>query len=456
VVTLRDITEAHHLSERLAYQASHDLLTGLANRQTFERQLKRAISETASTSKSAAFCFIDLDQFKVINDTVGHLVGDQLLQQVARLLSDKVHPGDVLARLGGDEFGLLLRGCSLRRAERAAQKLVAVLNEYRFYHDGHVFEVGASIGITVINRATQSINEVMSQADLACYAAKDHGRNRVHIYKKCDAFLSRRREEMHQAGGIRSALDQDRFTLFAQPIKAVAGDGGLPDRIEILLRMTDAEDRLIMPSCFIPAAERYGFMDEIDRWVIKNTVAHLGQALINAADLRVNINLSGATLNDDGLLDYVRLVLQDAKVSAHRICFEITETSAIRNLVKTEVFIQELRASGCKFALDDFGSGLSSLNYLKRLPVDYLKIDRTFIRDVRCDITSRAMVSAIHQMAKALGIETVAEGIEDRITLNVLKDLGIDFAQGFQVGRPEPLERFAVSQRPVVAIAPSL
>lgn len=442
VTTLRDVTEAHQLSERLAYQASHDVLTGLTNRQAFEQHLNKAIDDTANNCRSAVFCFIDLDQFKIINDTAGHLVGDRLLQQVARLLNDWVRDGDVLARLGGDEFGLLLQGCSLRRAERAAEKLVSVLNDYRFFHEGHVFEVGACIGMSVINRYTRDISEVMSQADLACYAAKDHGRNRVHIYKKRDAFLSRRREEMQVAGGIRAALDQDRFVLFAQPIKETAEEGSQSERVEILVRMTGDANQLIMPGSFIPAAERYGFMEEIDRWVIGKTVTYLTETLKKSSDLRVNINISGATLGDDTLLDFVRQALEEADVPADRVCFEITETAAIRNLVKTEAFIRELKASGSEFALDDFGSGLSSLNYLKRLSVDYLKIDRTFIRDICHDGSSRAMVAAIHQMAKALGIETVAEGIEDRRTLGILKDLGVNFVQGFEVGTPKPLAYF--------------
>ncbi len=443
IITLRDVTEASNLSERLAYQASHDLLTGLVNRQAFEQHLKQALQETANNSRTAVFCFIDLDQFKIINDTVGHLVGDQLLQQVAKLLLDKIHRGDVLARLGGDEFGLLLRGCSLRRAERAAENLVAALNDFRFLHEGHVFEVGASVGIAVINRYSQDVGEVMSQADLACYAAKDHGRNRVHIYKKRDAFLRRRREEMHQAGGIRAALDQDQFTLYAQPIAKVSATGHeVPDRLEILLRMKGEGNQLIMPASFIPAAERYGFMKEIDRWVVGKTMDYLRATLNQPGAMRVNVNLSGVTLNDDALLNYVGDVLQKVEITAKRVCFEITETAAIRNLAKTEVFIQQLRALGAEFALDDFGSGLSSLNYLKRLPVDYLKIDRTFIRDIRQDDSSRAMVAAIHQMAKALGIKTVAEGVESRTTLGVLNELDIDHAQGFEIGMPAPLLNF--------------
>jgi len=449
VITLRDVTEAHRLSERLAYQASHDELTGLINRRAFEQDLNIAIEETANNSRSAVFCFIDLDQFKIINDTVGHLVGDRLLEQVAKLLEARVREGDVLARLGGDEFGLLLHGCSLRRARRAAEKLIAVLNDYRFCHEGHVFEVGASIGITVINRSTKDSSELMSQADLACYAAKDEGRNRVQVYEKRDASLSRRREEMQQAGGmIRAALEQDQFTLFGQPIEAVLDRESEIQRLEILLRMRSKNDELVLPGSFIPAAERYGFMREIDRWVIKRTIDYLANRRADSRLLQLNINLSGITLSDDNLLSFICDVLQETGTPPHRLCFEITETAAIRNLIKTEQVISELRQLGCQFALDDFGSGLSSLNYLKRLPVDYLKIDRSFIHDVHRDSSSRALVAAIHQMAKALDIETVAEGVEDSSTLEVLKDLGINLIQGFEVGTPKPLSDYDQHQGP--------
>ena len=320
-----------------------------------------------------------------------------------------------------------------------------MLNDYRFFHDGHVFEVGASVGIAAINRFSSDIGKIMSQADLACYAAKDHGRNRVHVYKKQDAFLSRRQKEMEQAGTIRAALDRDRFALFAQPIRAIAAQEHDDDtRFEILLRMIGDRNDLVMPSAFIPAAERYGFMGEIDRWVIKETIAGLKKRSPSEMMVQVNVNLSGVTLSDDALFEFVHHILheQDDGIPAHQLCFEITETAAIRDLIKTETFIRDLKAAGCKFALDDFGTGLSSLNYLKRLPVDYLKIDRGFIRDICHDEGSRAMVAAVHQMAKALGIETVAEGVENCETLSVLKDLGITFAQGFEIGVPKPLDTF--------------
>ena len=438
-VTIRDVTEAHQLSERLAHQARHDQLTGLVNRQAFEQCLKVAISDTSENSRSSALCFIDLDQFKVVNDTAGHLVGDKLLQQVAKLLAGKIGKGDVLARLGGDEFGLLLNGCSLRRGKRAAEHLITVLKAFQYFHDDMMFEVSASIGITAINRHAQGVNDVMAQADLACYAAKDKGRNQVQIYQKRDQFIRQRREEMYRTGGIRTALDEGQFMLFAQPITAI-GNTDEVKRVEVLLRMIGERGRLIMPSAFIPAAERYGFMAEVDRWVIRETIRHLACGRNGADGTTVNINLSGVTLSDETSLDFIRQTLTSSNVSPSRISFEITETAAVRNVMKTQAFMQEMRDWGGSFALDDFGSGVSSLNYLKRLPVDYLKIDGSFIRDVTKDRGSRIMVKAIHCMAKGLGIRTVAEGVENQPTLNALRDLGIDYVQGFAIGLPSPFD----------------
>ncbi len=441
VVTVRDVTESEKLSKRLAFQARHDQLTELVNRQAFEQSLQTAIADMRDNSRSGALCFIDLDQFKIINDTVGHLVGDRLLQQVAKLLAGKIGKGDVLARLGGDEFGLLLKSSSLRRAKRAAEQLIKVLNGFQFIHDDMMFEVGASIGITAINRHTQGVNDAMAEADLACYAAKDKGRNQVQIYQKRDQFIRKRREEMYRAGGIRTALDNGRFQLFAQPITAAIGavDDDV-ERVEVLLRMMDERGRLIMPSAFIPAAERYGFMAEVDRWVISETIGRLARSQEGTAGTAVNINLSGVTLSDETSLDFIREALISSNVSPDRISFEITETAAVSNVMKTKAFMQELRDWGCTFALDDFGSGVSSLSYLKRLPVDYLKIDGSFIRDVTKDRGSRVMVKAIHCMARGLGIQTVAEGVEDQPTLKALRDLGIDHVQGFAIGVPSPFD----------------
>lgn len=444
VVTHRDVTEAHRMSKRLAYQASHDELTGLFNRRTFEENLATVISDAASRGYQAALCFIDLDQFKLINDTAGHIVGDQLLRQVGQLLGNQTREHDILARLGGDEFGLILRECSLVCAEQFGKRLISTLNDHRFTHEDQIFEIGVSIGMAPINRQTQNLNDIMAQADLACYAAKESGRNRVCIFKSDDEFFCKRQTEMAQLAKVRAALDNDQFVLFAQAIVPLKASPTKPNRLEILLRMKDGEDGLVMPSNFIPAAERYGLMPEVDRWVIKNAMIALAGSRSIAGGLKVNINLSGATLSDETLLDFVKQALSSAKVSPEQICFEITETSAIRNMAMAESLMKEVKQLGCSFALDDFGSGLSSLSYLELLPVDHIKIDGTFVSKLN-DRRGHAMVKAIHQLAQSLDIHTVAEGLEDMTIYERLKDLDVDFVQGFVIGQPRPLDEAARS-----------
>ena len=441
IARLRDVTEAQAMSEKLAYQARYDQLTGLPNRPAFEQILEKSIADVATSGRTDVLCFIDLDQFKIVNDTVGHLAGDMFLKQVAELLTSKLHDDDVLARFGGDEFVLLLRKCSLRRAERACECLIAALTDQRFFHEGLVFRMGASIGITAINRHATSAGDMMVQADLACYAAKDNGRNQVQIYKPRDAFIRRRQDDMYRAGRIRAALDEDRFVLFGQTIAPVRPEKSDSGHIEILLRQIDRGMKIIDPDAFIPAAERYGLMAELDRWVIQKTVNCLTRPCEALLNKNVSINLSGVTLSDETSLDFIRKTLTRSGLAPERISFEVTETAAIQNLMKTEGFMAELREWGCRFALDDFGSGLSSLSYLKRLPVDFLKIDGSFIRELATDPTSHAMVKAIIQMAKDLNIKTIAEGVESLMVLNVLKALGVDYVQGYAIDLPAPLHR---------------
>lgn len=433
----KDITEAHRLSARLEYQANHDELTGLLNRRSFERSLSTALAASTKSRRQAVFCFIDLDQFKIVNDTAGHIAGDKMLQQVASLLRSKIHKGHILARLGGDEFGLLLHGCSLRRARLMAKNLIAILNRDRFFYSGKIFEIGASIGLAAITRQTDGISDLMAQADLACYAAKENGRNRVHAFQSTDVDLRRRRDEMSQASSIRLALDQGRFALFAQPIASLANQGTAIKHFEILLRMIDNSGGLVAPGAFIPAAERYGLMVEIDRWVLHQSCAKLKDNFCRQPDLQVNINLSGLTLDEDTLLDFVQDTLKTFSIAPHQLCFEITETAAIRQLKRTQVLMANLQGIGCKFALDDFGSGLSSFRYLKQLPVDYIKIDGTFICDLENDQRNRGMVAAIIQVGKILGIKTVAECAESEQILCTLRELGVDFAQGNAIGEPQ-------------------
>jgi len=440
----KDITQNYRLAKQLEYQANHDSLTDLFNRRSFESELERAIKASKHGRRSSAFCFIDLDQFKIVNDTAGHLAGDRLLQQVADLLSTKIRKGDILARLGGDEFGLLFRDCSLRRAKNMAKKLIAALNDDRFLEGENIFEIGASIGLTQITASHSSIGQLMAEADLACYAAKDAGRNRVQVYQHDDRQLMLRREEMSKASLIRWALDEERFTLFAQPISLLAESESGPRRYEILLRMIRGDGSLMSPGAFISAAERYGLMTELDHWVIKQSFMEFSDVLADQDNAQININLSGLSLNEEGLEPFINNLFQTFPIAPENVCFEITETAAIRSLAKTKTLIGKLKEIGCRFALDDFGSGLSSFNYLKQLPVDYLKIDGSFIRDMRRDPRSRTMVEAIHQVAKSLDLETVAECVETKETCDMLRDIGIDFVQGHFVGRPEPLANLAV------------
>ena len=439
IARLRDVTEAQAMSEKLAYQARYDQLTGLLNRSAFEQILEKSIADVSTSGRSDVLCFIDLDQFKIVNDTVGHLAGDTFLKQVAELFSNKLHDEDVLARFGGDEFVLLLRKCSLRRAERACERLLEALSKYRFLHEGLVFRVGASIGITAINKYATSAGDMMVQADLACYAAKDNGRHQVQVFKRRDAFIRRRQDDMYRAGRIRAALDEDRFVLYGQSIAPVRPEESDPGHIEILLRQIDPGMKIIKPDAFIPAAERYGLMAELDRWVIQKTVNCLTRPCNMLLNRNVSINLSGITLSDGTSLDYIRRTLTRSGLAPERISFEVTETAAIQNLIKTEQFMAELREWGCRFALDDFGSGLSSLSYLKRLPFDFLKIDGSFIRELATDPASHAMVKAILQMARDLNIKTVAEGVESPMVLNVLKALRVDYVQGYAIDSPAPL-----------------
>jgi diguanylate cyclase (GGDEF)-like protein len=381
---------------------------------------------------------MDLDQFKVVNDTCGHAAGDELLRQLGTLLLSRLRGSDALARLGGDEFGVLLTGCPLDQGQRLAEELRAAVREFRFVWAEKTFEVGVSIGAVGVTAASGSVSAVLSAADVACYAAKDLGRNRIHVYQESDLELARRRGEMQYVHRITKALAEDRLVLFAQDIVPVTPIPGAPQSMEVLVRMRDDGGALVPPNTFLPAAERYNLMPSIDRWVARTSFAWLATRPDPAA-FRLSINLSGTTLSDDAFLDFVRELFGTHAVPPAAICFEITETAAIANLATASRFIRELRQLGCLFALDDFGSGLSSFGYLKNLPVDFLKIDGSFVRDLLANPIDRAMVRAINEVGHAMGIRTIAEFVERPETLHVLAALGVDYAQGWAVGRPRPL-----------------
>jgi diguanylate cyclase (GGDEF)-like protein/PAS domain S-box-containing protein len=442
VLVLHDVTEARSLARRLAYQASHDPLTGLVNRREFEQRLAHSIEDARTTGVAHVCLYLDLDQFKVVNDTCGHPAGDELLRQIAAVLQPNLRASDALARLGGDEFGVLLEGCPLEQGREIAEALRRALRAFRFAWADRTFDVGASVGVVRVTAASGSVGAVLSAADVACYAAKDLGRNRVHVYEESDLDLARRRGEMQYVSRITEALAADRLVLHAQAIVPIAdGAAAAPRAIEVLVRMREEDGSLVPPSAFLPAAERYNLMPALDRWVARQCFTWLA-ACADPASWQVGINLSGTTLSDDHFLEDVNALFAEYAVPPQSVCFEITETAAIASLATATRVVRELRALGCRFALDDFGTGLSSFNYLKNLPVDFLKIDGSFVRDLLDDPLDRAMVRAINDVGHAMGIGTIAEFVERPETLQVLRVIGVDYAQGWATGRPRPLADF--------------
>lgn len=440
----RDITEHKRATEELAHQATHDALTDLFNRREFERQSLHLIRSAAESAKGHAFIYLDLDRFKLVNDTCGHVAGDRLLVEVAHMLVEEVRTSDMVARLGGDEFALLLRDCPLPVAERIANRIVERIGEYRFRWEDKAFGIGASIGLVVIDAAVRDFKDLMTQADAACYLAKEQGRGRVQVYQPQDLAMAALRSQLDWVTRINRALDDERFELHYQRIVPLGADGDEPPRFEILLRMVDeVSGELLPPGAFIPAAERYGIMPQLDRWVIRAVFTTLGARLklSGRCDEAVNINLSGTTLSDPRIADFVREQFAEHCIPPQNVCFEITETAAIADIQRAMGFIQAMHALGCRIALDDFGSGMSSFNYLKSLKVDFLKIDGSFVRELDRSKVGRAMVEAINRVGQVMDIRTVAEFVENAAVLRELKAMGVDYAQGFDIHRPEPWQR---------------
>ena len=441
VVSWRDLTETHTLSEKLSYQASHDALTGLVNRREFEQRLRQLIDLARQEDTEHALCYLDLDQFKVINDTCGHVAGDELLRQLGMLLPDKVRKGDTLARLGGDEFGVLMERCSIMQATRVANGLLDAIRNLQFHWEDKTFNVGVSIGVVPIDETSESITEVLSTADSACYAAKDGGRNQIHVYREDDIKVAQRQGEMRWVARIQRALDDDRFELYVQPIAPVAKPNSAPVYYEVLLRMLDEQDRIVLPGAFLSAVERYNLSARLDNWVIRNAfdwlVGH--PDCMRGLDL-ISINLSGHSLGDSQLMGYIIERFKEGHIPPDKICMEITETAAITNLTSATRFIKMLKEWGCRFALDDFGSGLSSFAYLKNLPVDFLKIDGLFVKDILDDPIDYAMVKSINEIGHVMGKKTVAEFVDSEAVLSSLAVIGVDYAQGYAVGKPQPID----------------
>jgi diguanylate cyclase (GGDEF)-like protein/PAS domain S-box-containing protein len=450
VIVLHDITEKRTMARQLSYQSTHDSLTGLLNRQEFELRLAHALDSVKSEGEQHVICHLDIDQFKIVNDACCHEAGDNLLKSIARLLPDYLRDSDVLARLGSDEFGLLLKNCSLADAAGIAEQILSAIQAYRFESDGSTFDITASIGIAPIDARSQNITGVMGAADLACYVAKDLGRNRIHVYEPGDQELMRRHSEMRWVSRITEAIDKDRFVLYCQDISPVVPDAAAGHHFEILVRMLGDDGSVVMPDKFLPAAERYNLVGLLDRWVIRNGFEWYAKNCMGChtcTSIVMAINISGASVADASLLDYIRNELGRSGMPAESVCFEITETAAIANLAAAKEFIHELRKLGCRFALDDFGSGLSSFAYLKTLPVDYLKIDGAFVRDMVKNPVDYAMVSSMHQLGKAMGIRTIAEFVENDTVLEKLAEIGVDYAQGYGIGRPQELRCKQVCDR---------
>lgn len=437
---LRDITESHYMAEQLTFQATHDALTGLINRQTFESRLEKAVAVSDSTNQSSLL-YLDLDQFKVINDTCGHAAGDELLRQLSSQMQEVIGSQGMLARVGGDEFGALIEDCNPDRAKAIAEQLLNKIRNTRFHWQGQVFNVGLSIGLVHIQGLSENITQLFSAADAACYMAKEEGRNRVHIFRPDDDALARRRGEMEWVRHIHTAIEESRFCLYRQKILSLNSkiDDEL-DRFEILLRMRDEDGSLVTPDQFIGAAERYNLMPAIDRWVLSNTLQWLSHAQNRQPAIgHCSINISGFSVTDATFYSFIHEELKKYQVPPEIICFELTETAAISNLVRAADFMQKVRELGCKFALDDFGSGMSSYGYLKKLPVDFLKIDGEFVRDIVTDEVSLAMVRSINEIGHVMGKRTIAEYVENQQIITVLKVIGIDYAQGYEIEKPRPL-----------------
>ncbi|NYH10628.1 EAL domain-containing protein [Pseudomonas moraviensis] len=452
VLVLHDMTQERQYIANLSWQATHDALTGLANRREFEYRLEQALHNLTRQPGRHALMFLDLDQFKLVNDTCGHAAGDELLRHICALLQSGLREGDTLARLGGDEFGILLENCAPEAAEKIAESLRQTVQNLHFVWKGRPFLTTVSIGLVHVAQNPTTLEASLRAADMACYMAKEKGRNRVQVYHADDSELSLRFGEMAWVQRLHMALEENRFCLYAQeiaPLGSVAG--GTRGHIEILLRLHDEAGRMILPDSFIPAAERYGLMTSLDRWVVQNVFKVIAQCINEECERPLAmcaINLSGITIGDDAFLHFLREQFDIYSVPPEMICFEITETSAIANLGSAIRFINELKGLGCYFSLDDFCAGMSSFAYLKHLPVDFLKIDGSFVKDMLDDPINRAMVEVINHIGHVMGKQTIAEFVETAQIEQALLEIGVDYAQGYVIERPQLFTCDSLQSRP--------
>jgi diguanylate cyclase (GGDEF)-like protein/PAS domain S-box-containing protein len=440
VLVFKDVTQLRGMEREMMYLARHDPLTGLINRREFEKRLQHCLTTARDEERLHALFYLDLDEFKVVNDTCGHLAGDEMLKQVTGLLKARLRKTDTLARLGGDEFGVLLEDTELEDARRVGDSLRTEVRSFRFAWQERIFEIGVSIGLVPITGESLDMAQVLSAADAACYVAKESGRNRMHEYQPDDSAVAERYGEMQWIHRIHKAFAEHRFFLYQQTIQPLRPKANEPPLCEIFIRMIDEDGRIASPGAFIPAAERYHLIASIDRWVVHAAFVSLACRILSHGDETCfAINLSGQSIGDEYFLEYVLEEMELTGVEPTRICFEITETAAVGNLTQAMRFIEVLKKFGCRFVLDDFGSGLSSFAYLKNLSVDFLKIDGAFVRDMVSSPVQRALVESIHQIGQVMGIRTIAESVENRQTLDVLREIGVDYVQGYGISLPEPL-----------------
>jgi diguanylate cyclase (GGDEF)-like protein len=440
VLIMRDVSELRGLAREMSYQASHDALTGLVNRREFERQVTLALNSARESDHQHVLCFLDLDRFKTVNDTVGHMAGDNMLREVATLIRQHVRDSDVVARIGGDEFGLLLLKCPLDKARQITGDICAGVRDYRFVWQDSVFDIGASIGVVEINHGSASLEDLLGAADSACYVAKQKGRGQVHVYSARDEAGARQRGEIQWLRKLQNAIRDKKFELYVQPIISVSGRIPSGPATEVLLRMHDDEDGLIEPNQFIRAAERYQLMGELDRWVVQTTLGSIGSGAIRLPDNRsVTINLSGQTMADSEFLDFVVDALDHSQVDPAKLCFEVTESAVMRDFEHAKRFIDVLHGIGCYFALDDFGSDIGSLSSVQALNIDFLKLDGSYTRDLKFNPVNQEVVVSVTRLSRALGFKVVAEKVEDQASFDTLRDLGVNFIQGNFVDPPHSL-----------------
>lgn len=440
VVIFHDVSEMRGLAREMSYQASHDPLTGLVNRAEFERRLGQALNAPRGEHIGHVVCYLDLDRFKAVNDSCGHMVGDNLLREIAALLKGQVRDSDTVARLGGDEFGMLLVGCPLDKAIQIAEDVCQAVSDYNFTWQDRVFDLGVSIGLVEIDHESATAETALSAADSACYVAKQQGRGRVHVYSARDELKARERGEIQWLQRVQNALKENRFELYSQSIIATRGRVDTGPAAELLLRMKDETGKLASPGQFLSAAERYQLMSHLDRWVVRAALTGLASDTPHLPEGRsCSINLSGQTLGDDEFLEYVVDLLDHTGVDPGKVCFEVGESAVMNNIEHARRFINVLHGMGCKFALDDFGSGIGSFSQLRQLAIDYLKVDGSFTSDVDRSGISRDMLAATIKLSRSLDFLVVAEQVEDQTAFDTLRELGVDYIQGYVVERPHPL-----------------